>query len=53
MIHIKPLYMETEALGVNLGDGLLQLRGDMSCGQDKVSGNAALFPIAFASKSVQ
>ena len=48
----RPLYLENNALGVSLGATLLQVRVEMNYGHGRVSDNATLCPIAFASKSL-
>ena len=52
MMHLGPLYLETDVSGVCLGAGLLQVRKDMNCGHKEVSNSAALYSIDFASKSL-
>ena len=47
----RPLYLETDASDVSIGDRLLQLREGMNCGHDEVPDNATPCPISFASKS--
>ena len=37
---LKPLYLEMDASGIDLGAGLLQVRKGMTCGHDKVPDNA-------------
>ena len=39
---LKPLYLESDASGIGLGVGLLQLREGMNCGSDDVSDNTTL-----------
>ena len=46
----KPLYLETDASGISLTAGLLQVRERMNCGHDKMPDNVTLCPIAFARK---
>ena len=46
----KPLNLETDASGIGIGTGLLQVRNGMSCRQDEVLDNTALCPTVFASK---
>ena len=48
----RPVYLETDASGVNFGARLLQVREGMNCGYDEVSDNVNLHPIVFASKSL-
>ena len=48
----EQLYLETDALGFNLGAGLLQMRDRMEFPKDEVPDNSVLQPIAFASKSL-
>ena len=48
----ETLYLETDASGVYLGTGLLQVRRGMNCGCDKVLEKAPLHLIAFASKNL-
>ena len=48
----KPLYLETDAPGVELGVSLLQTRNCTSCPRDTAPENNILRPIAFASKSL-
>ena len=47
-----PIYVETDASGICLEAGLLQVRGRMNCRCKDVSDNVILHPIAFASKSL-
>ena len=47
-----PLYRKTDASGVDLGAGLLQVREGLKCGCDEVADNAILCSTAFASKSL-
>ena len=46
----KSLFLETNASKVGFGAGLLQGRGGMNYGHEKVTGNAKVFLMAFASK---
>ena len=46
----KPLYIETDALGVNLRTALLQLRDNTVCQKGAAPDNAIMHPIVFASK---
>ena len=48
----KSLYLETDASGVSLGARLLHIRDGMNCGCDELPDNAAMCPVAFASKSL-
>ena len=48
----KPLYLETDASGIDLGAALLQLRDNMGCQKDTALDNTILCPIAFVSKSL-
>ena len=48
----KSLYLKTDASGISLEAGLLQVKDGMNCGEDEVLTNTALFPIAFTSKSL-
>ena len=48
----RPLYMETDVLGVNLGVRLLQVRDGMNCGHDEVPDNATLCPMVLSTKRV-
>ena len=48
----RPLYLETDALGVNLGTTLLKVKDGMNCGHDEVPDNTTLHPTAFASKTL-
>ena len=48
----KPLFIETEASGVGLGDGLLQTRSNTSCHRDEVPDNSIFRSIVFTSKSL-
>ena len=48
----KPLYLETDASGINLGAALLQLRNNINCPKDTAPDNTNLCPIAFVSKSL-
>ena len=45
-------HLHYDALGVCLGISLLQLRGGMWFPRNKTPGNAALLPMAFASKNL-
>ena len=49
---LKPFYLETDAAGVGLGAGLLQVREGVNCGCYKAPDNVILCPTAFASKSL-
>ena len=49
----RPLYLETDALGVHFGARLLQVRDELNCGCDEVADNVTLHPIAFASKAYE
>ena len=42
----RPLYLKTDASGVSLGAGLLQVQYGMNCGVDEVPDNATLHTIA-------
>ena len=46
----KPLYLETDALGISLGAALLQLRDNTNCPKDTAPDNTILCPIMFVSK---
>ena len=46
----KSLYLETDDSGICLGASLLQMQEGMDCGCSDVPDNAALCPVAFASK---
>ena len=46
----KPLYLETDASGVDLGAALLQLHDNTTCQKGITPDNTILHPIAFASK---
>ena len=48
----RPLYLETEASGVNLGAVLLHVRKGMNCGHYRVSDNATLCPITYTSNTL-
>ena len=48
----KPLYLETDALGIRLGAALLQTRDEAICPKDILPDYTILKPIAFASKSL-
>ena len=48
----RPLYPETDASGVSLAAGLLQVREGMNCENDEVPDNATLHPFAFTNKSL-
>ena len=45
------LCLETDALGIGLGAGLLQVRNGMNCRCDKVPGNATLHPLLLPAKA--
>ena len=49
----RALYLETDASGVCLGDGFLQIREGKNCGHNKVPDNVTLQPTAFVSKACQ
>ena len=48
----KPLYLETDASGIELGTALLQPRDGTTCPKDNAPDKTILRPIAFASKSL-
>ena len=48
----KPLYLETDALGIGLGAALLQLCDNTVCQKGVAPQNITLRPIAFTSKSL-
>ena len=48
----EPQYLETDAFGVGLGVGLLQIREKINCPYDEAPDNTVLHPTAFASKSL-
>ena len=48
----KPLYLETDASGIELGTTLLKARDSMTCSKDAAPDNNNLRPITFASKSL-
>ena len=48
----RPLYLKTDASGVDLGAALLQTWEGTICQKDMVPDNTILHPIAFASKSL-
>ena len=47
----KPLYIETEASGVELGAALLQIRSNRSCLRHEAPDNSILRPIGFLAKA--
>ena len=49
---VRPLYLETNTSGISLGAGLLQVKGSLNCGHDKIPDNVIMWLIAFASKSL-
>ena len=48
----KPLNLETNALGIGLGAGLLQIMDEAICPKDIAPDNTILRPIPFESKSL-
>ena len=48
----KPLYIETDASGVELGAALLKTRSNTSCPRDELPDNSIFRPITFSSKSL-
>ena len=46
----KPLYLETDVSGVELGASLLQTRNGTSCPRDAAPDNNILWPIALQAK---
>ena len=46
----RPLYLETDASGVGLGAGLLQVRCGMNCEHGEIADNTILCPVVFNSK---
>ena len=48
----RSLHMESDASGISLRAGLLQVRNGMTCGSDKGPNNATQPLIAFVSKSL-
>ena len=46
------LYLETDASGIGLGNGLSQVRDSMNCGYDEKSDNAILQLTVFVSNSL-
>ena len=48
----KPLYLETDASGIELGAALLQTRDGTTCPKDIAPDTTILRPIAFASKTL-
>ena len=48
----EQLYPETDALGVDLGASLLQMRDDMLFPKNEAPVNAMMWPVAFVSKSI-
>ena len=48
----RPLYLETDASGADLGAGLLQVKEGMNCWHDEVPDNATLQTIDFTTKSL-
>ena len=49
----RTLYLDTNALGIGLGTGLVQVRDCMSCGHNEVPGNVILHLIAMLSNAYQ
>ena len=49
---IEQLYLETDASGVQLGAGLLQVRNRMWFSEDETPDKTALWPITFAGKNL-
>ena len=47
----RQLYVETDVLGVGLGESLLQVRDGMHFRMNEAANNAAPWPVAFTSKS--
>ena len=45
----KPLYLETDSLGMGMVTTLLQVSNNLNYGYDKVPDNAMLWPIVFTS----
>ena len=53
IMHLsRPLYLESDASGVSLGDRLSWVRDGLNCGCDKVPDNETLYPTASTSKSL-
>ena len=48
----RTLHLETDASGVSIGAGFLQVRDSMNCVDDEVSDNATLYLIASTRKSI-
>ena len=48
----KPLFLETDASGIEISAALLQTRDGSSCPKDSTPDNTILWSVAFASKSL-
>ena len=49
---LKPQYLQTDASGIGLGSGFVQVRVGMNCGNDELPDSATSCLIAFTSKSL-
>ena len=48
----KPLHLQTDASGIDLGASLMQMWEGMNCRCEEVPNNVALHSVVFASKSL-